>query len=185
MSKSLGNVYTIADLEKKGYSALDYRYFTFTSHYRNKLNFTWDALDFAKKSLDKARMLYNEHLNSDNKVEEKIIDEYLKRFEDAINDDFNMPLAIAVLWDVLKAEKSKDYIPLLNKMDTVFSLDLDKKDEKKEEITIPENIKDILQRRKIARENKDYSLSDKLRDEMLELGYKVIDSKEGQKIEKV
>ena len=186
MSKSLGNVYTIDELEKRGYSALDYRYFSFTSHYRNKLNFTWEALDSAKKSLDRARMLYREHLKSDLKVDENTIAEFKSRFEDAINDDFNMPLALAVMWDVLKAEKSKDYIQLLNKMDTVFSLDLDKVEEKNEEIFVPENVKEILERRKIARENKDFGLSDELRDEIFKLGYKVIDSKEeGQKVEKV
>ena len=184
MSKSLGNVYTIADLEEKGYSALAYRYLTFTSHYRNKLNFTWESIESANNSLIKAKNLYKEHLNSNESMDENAIEEYKKRFEDAINDDLNMPMALSIMWEILKGKKSKDNIELLDMMDSIFSLELNI-EAKEKEIELSNEVKEILNKRKIARENKDYSESDRLRDELLNLGYKVIDSKEGQKVEKV
>ena len=58
MSKSLNNLYTISDLEAKGFTAMDYRIFNFNSHYRNKLNFTWDSLESAKISLARLKESY-------------------------------------------------------------------------------------------------------------------------------
>lgn len=186
MSKSLGNVYTIEELEKRGFSALDYRYFTFTSHYRNKLNFTFEALKSASSSLIKARKLYKEHLNGTEDVTDEEINTYLKRFEDAINDDLNMPKALSIMWEVLRGKKSTKNIKLLDTMDGILSLDLEKgEDLGKEEIVLPKDVKDILNDRQKARENKDFAMSDTLRNKLLSLGYKVIDSKEGQKVEKV
>lgn len=183
MSKSLNNIYRVEDLEKNGLEALSYRYLTFTSHYRNKLNFTWEAIKSANNSLLKARKLYNEHLNSKENVSDDVINEYLKRFEEAINDDLNMPKALSIMWEVLRGEKSEKNIDLLNKMDSILSLDLGKKEsDNSYNISIPDEVNELLNKRKIARENKDFALSDSLRDEILKLGYVVIDSKEGQKV---
>ncbi len=185
MSKSLGNVYTIQDLENKGFSATDYRYLTFTSHYRNKLNFTWDAIRSANVSLGKARKLYAEHLNASGDVTDDEINSYLKRFEDAINDDLNIPKALSIMWEVLRGKKSPKNIKLLDKMDEILSLDLSKTVSEEDSITsIPDEVNGLLERRKEARNNKDFALSDALRDDILKLGFKVIDSKEGQKLER-
>ena len=183
MSKSLGNVYTISDLEEKGYDPLAFRYFAFTSLYRNKLNFTWEALESASNALTKARNMYKEHLNSTIHSSEQYIEELRNKFSDAINDDLNMPLALSVLWEVLKGEKTVESKELLDEMEKVLSLDLAK--EEKIDIDIPVEVKEILSERKEAREQKDFKKSDELRDKLLEMGYKVIDSKEGQKVEKV
>lgn len=186
MSKSLGNVYTIAQLEERGYSALAYRYLTFTSHYRNKLNFTWDSIESANNSLIKAKTLYSEHLKSDLKADKEKIEDYKLRFENAINADLNMPMAISVMWEVLKSPKSRDNIELLDLMDSVLSLDLKEIiNVKSEAEELPIELVEILEKRKNARQNKDFKLSDELRDKILEMGYKVIDTSEGQKIEKV
>lgn len=184
MSKSLGNVYTIKDLNKNGIDALSYRYFTYSSHYRNKLNFTWDAIKSAKNSLNKLRDMVALHKDVNNKIDKNIISKYEEQFLDAINDDMNMPVAISIVWEIAKEkEKSNDFYELIKKFDSVLSLDLDKN--YKEDIYIPEDIKLILKERKDARESKNFEKSDELRDKLKELGYIVKDTKEGQNIEKV
>lgn len=184
MSKSLGNVYTLNDLKAKGIDALSYRYFTYSSHYRNKLNFTWDAIKSAKNSLNKLRDMIALHKDVNKKIDKNILSKYEEQFLDAINDDMNMPVAISIVWEIAKEkEKSNDFYELIKKFDSVLSLDLDKND--KEDINIPEDIKLILNERKDARENKNFAKSDELRDKLKELGYIVKDTKDGQIIEKV
>lgn len=184
MSKSLGNVYTLNDLKAKGIDALSYRYFTYSSHYRNKLNFTWDAIKSAKNSLNKLRDMIALHKDVNKKIDKNIISKYEEQFLDAINDDMNMPVAISIVWEIAKEkEKSNDFYELIKKFDSVLSLDLDKND--KENINIPEDIKLILNERKDARKNKNFAKSDELRDKLKELGYIVKDTKDGQIIEKV
>ena len=184
MSKSLGNVYTLNDLKAKGIDALSYRYFTYSSHYRNKLNFTWDAIKSAKNSLNKLRDMIALHKDVNKKIDKNIISKYEEQFLDAINDDMNMPVAISIVWEIAKEkEKSNDFYELIKKFDSVLSLDLDKND--KEDINIPADIKLILNERKDARKNKNFAKSDELRDKLKELGYIVKDTKDGQIIEKV
>ncbi len=184
MSKSLGNVYTLNDLKAKGIDALSYRYFTYSSHYRNKLNFTWDAIKSAKNSLNKLRDMIALHKGVNKKIDKNIISKYEEQFLDAINDDMNMPVAISIVWEIAKEkEKSNDFYELIKKFDSVLSLDLDKND--KENINIPEDIKLILNERKDARKNKNFAKSDELRDKLKDLGYIVKDTKDGQIIEKV
>ena len=176
MSKSLGNIYTLDDLADKGFSAMDYRMFNFTSHYRNKLNFTWDSLAAAKTSLSRLKDGYQRQLEGTADVDDAVIANYEKRFQEAINDDLNMPLAMGVVWDVVKNPiKSKRFAELLRKFDNVLGLKIDEKDE----IELPEEIKDIIDERKIARQNKDWAKSDELRDKLDALGYLVKDTKDG------
>lgn len=185
MSKSLGNVYKLDDLVKRGIEPLAYRFFTYTSHYRNKLNFTWDAIKAAQISLDRLRELTLSHKGVDTKIDKQKLEDFENRFKNALNDDLNMPASLAVAFEVAKEhEKSNDYYLLLKKFDTVLSLNIDLK-KQEEKIKIPEEIKDILQERKEARDKKDFKTSDILRDKLKSLGYVVIDSKEGQKIEKI
>ena len=183
MSKSLHNVYTITDLEKEGIEALAYRYFTFSAHYRTKLNFTWDSIKAAQVAINRLREATKQHKNGTAVADKAKIEEYTKRFEDAINDDINMPLVMAVVWDVAREkEKSKDYYDLLMKFDTILSLDLDK-EEKQESYS--DEINAILEERKQARANKDFAKSDELRDKLKELGYEVKDTRDGQILNKI
>ena len=185
MSKSLGNVYKLDDLIKRGIEPLAYRFFTYTSHYRNKLNFTWDAIKAAQISLDRLRELTLSHKGVDTKIDKQKLEDFENRFKNALNDDLNMPASLAVAFEVAKEhEKSNDYYLLLKKFDTVLSLNIDLK-KQEEKIKITEEIKNILQERKEARDKKDFKTSDILRDKLKSLGYIVIDSKEGQKIEKI
>ncbi|MGN1330237.1 MAG: cysteine--tRNA ligase [Clostridia bacterium] len=181
MSKSLNNVYTIADLEEKGFSAMDYRMFNYTSHYRNKLNFTWDSLESAKVALNRLKEGYKKHYDGKENVEDSVISEYEQKFNEAINDDLNMPLAMSVVWDVVKNNiKSPKFAELLRKFDQVLGLKLDEKDR----IELPEDVKKLVDERKIARENKDWAKSDEIRDKLVQMGYSVKDTKSGMEITK-
>ncbi len=179
MSKSLNNVYTISDLEAKGFTAMDYRMFNFTSHYRNKLNFTWDSLEAAKIALTRLRESYKRQADGTENVADSVIEEYEVKFEEAINDDLNMPQAMSVVWEVAKNPvKSTKFAELLRKFDEVLGFKLDSK----EELELPDEVKKIVEERKIARENKEWAKSDELRDALNEMGYIVKDSKTGMEI---
>ena len=183
MSKSLGNLYTLEDLAEKGYEPLVYRMFNFTSTYRNQINFTFEAMDAAKVSLSRLRDGLLKHKEGTVSVSEDIIKDYEVRFLDAINDDLNMPLALSVVWDVVKNEnKSKDLYNLLLKFDEVLGLDL--ANYEKEKVSLPEEIVELVNLRNEARANKNWAESDRLRDVLIEKGYSVKDSKEGTIVEK-
>ena len=185
MSKSLGNVYKIKDLEERGFDALDYRFFTYTSSYDNKLNFTWEGLTASKTSLNRLRKLTLSHKGADSYVSDEVILNFKNKFEDALNDNINMPVAVACAFEAAKYEvKSNKIYELLKEFDKVLSIDIDRNVEE-ETLELPSDISEILEERKIARENKDFEKSDKLRDLLKEKGYIVKDSKDGQKIERV
>lgn len=186
MSKSLHNVYTLDDLKAHSIEPLAYRYFTYSSHYRNKLNFTWDGIKASQVALNRLRELVSQHKNAKQDVADEKICELENRFKEAINDDINIPAAMAIVWEVAKEQtKSNKYYLLLKKFDSVLALDLDKKNESEDMEEYSEEIMEILRKRKIARDNKDFKKSDVLRDKLKELGYLVIDSKDGQKLKKV
>ncbi len=185
MSKSLKNVYTISDLEREGIEALAYRYFTYSAHYRTKLNFTWEAIKSAQVALNRLREATRQQKAGENKADKERIEEYKRRFEEAINDDINMPLAIAVVWDVAKEkEKNREYYELIKKFDEILSLELDR-EENTEKVEYPEEVEELLKERKEARENRDYKKSDELRDRIREHGFDVKDTREGQIVNKI
>ena len=187
MSKSLGNVYTLKELKEKGIEPLAYKLFCFSSHYRNKLNFTFDGVKASQVSLNRLRDGYLKHKNGNANIEENKINEYEQKFHEAINDDLNMPLALSVVWEVIReTDKSKEYAKLIEKFDTVFGLYL-KNSEKyiKIDLEIPENVKELLEERKKARQEKNWAKSDEIRDKIKELGYAVKDTANGMEIEKV
>ena len=185
MSKSLGNVYLLKDIINKGFNPLSYRLFTYSSHYRNKLNFTWESLEATEKSLERLKKGYKTHLEGKDEIDEKLINEYEEKFHKAINDDLNMPLAMGVVWDVIRNEKkSPEFAKLLLKFDNIMGLKIDEDDKEDINIEIPEEILILVEERKKARENKDWQESDRLRDIIKEKGYSVKDTKEGMKIEK-
>ena len=182
MSKSLGNVYLLQDIVDRGYDPLVYKLFCYSIQYRKKLNFTWEGMDAAKVSLDRLRDAYQKHLEGNEEIEDAEIEKYRNSFTEAINDDLNMPVAMSVVWEVAKtSKKSKKLADLLKEFDKVLGINIDYI--QKEEV--PEEIKELLEIRQKARENKDWAESDKIRDLIKEKGYIVKDSKEGQTIEKI
>ncbi len=185
MSKSLGNTYTVQDLIDKGYDPLAYKMLCYTSHYRNKLNFTWEGLSNAQNSLIKLKEGYLKHKEGTENIEESVIEGYKEKFLEAINDDLNMPVAMSVIWDIIKnPKKSKQLADLLLSFDKVLGIKIDEKIEQKEE-EIPQEILELIEQRKIARQEKNWTLSDDLRDKIKELGYAVKDSKDGMTVEKI
>ncbi len=188
MSKSLGNTYTLDQLQEKGIEPLAYKMFCYTAHYRTKLNFTFEGALSTQKALNRLREGYLTHLQNDEKVDETEIKEYKQRFLDAVNDDLNMPLAMGVVWEVVRNnKKSKQFADLLLEFDKILGLDLENSKkylEEQEKVELSEEIKELVEQRKIARENKNWAESDRIRDLLKEKGYTVKDTKEGQIIEK-
>ena len=185
MSKSLGNVYMVKDIIEKGYDPLVYRLFNYSCHYRNKLNFTWEGIESTSKSLERLRSGFKIHEQGNNVISSDVIEKFEKKFNLAINDDMNMPSALAVVWEVIRYEtKSKQLSELLLKFDTVLALDIQKKIEINSE-DIPTEVLRLIELRKEARIQKNWVESDKIRDEILSKGYQVKDSKDGMEIKKI
>ena len=167
MSKSLGNVYLLDDIMKRGYDPLVYRLFNFSCHYKGKLNFTWEGIEAASTALTRLRDGYQKHLTG---------------FHQAINDDLNMPLAMSAVWEAVKyQDKSPKIAKLLEKFDTVLGLKIT---EKKEE-EIPQEILELVEQRKVARNEKNWTESDRLRDLIAQKGYSVKDTKDGAEVSKI
>lgn len=180
MGKSLGNLYTLEQLEEKGFDPLDYRYFFMMAHYKKQQNFTFEALSAAHNSYKSLKSLVLEHKKSLVKTEKEVLEKYRQEFLNAINDDLNMPLALATIWDLVKNPKSIDIYNLVMDFNKVLSLDFEES-----KVLIPENVKTLAEERWQAKQNKNYALSDSLRDEILKLGYTIKDSKEGYEIIKL
>lgn len=176
MSKSLGNIYTVDQLVEKGFDPLDFRYFFMNAHYRKQQNFTFEALTAAHNALKSLREIVKEHKNSQQSTDKQVLQDYKKQFVDAINDDLNFPLALGVVWGLVKLPRSKDIYDLVLDFDKVLSFGF------AEEAQIPQNVKELAQKRWEAKQNKDYATSDLLRDQILKLGYVVKDRKDGYEI---
>lgn len=176
MSKSEGKIKTISQLEEDGFDPLAYKLFNYSALYRRPLTWTIEGFEGAQESFKKLKRLTTELVDDGEKNEE-----FLKRFSDAINDDLNMPQALAVFWELLRDKDAKGKYQTVEKMDEVFGLKLFEKDE----IDIPDEIKAIAEERKEARENKDWAKSDELRDKLKDMGWIVEDSKKGYELEKL
>ena len=182
MSKSLNNLYTVDELEKMGYEPLVYRMFNFSSSYRAQINFTFDAMDSAKIALDRLREGYLKHVNGSDDVSDEEINNLEEQFHKAINDDLNMPVAMSVVWNVIKNPvKSQKFKDLLLKFDQVLGFDL-KNYTGKEQKEIPQEDLELVELRNQARNNKDWKESDRIRDILLSKGYSVKDTPEGTQI---
>ena len=182
MSKSLGNVYLLDDIMKRGYDPLVYRLFNFSCHYKGKLNFTWEGIEAASTALTRLRDGYQKHLTGMADVDGTIISEIENKFHQAINDDLNMPLAMSAVWEAVKyQDKSPKIAKLLEKFDTVLGLKIT---EKKEE-EIPQEILELVEQRKVARNEKNWTESDRLRDLIAQKGYSVKDTKDGAEVSKI
>ena len=179
MSKKLGNTYLVSQLEEMGYSPMCFRYFCLNTHYRKKLNFTFEGMDGAKTAYARLCALVAKHREGENDVSDEKLAAYRKEFEEDVTDDLNVPGAMGVLWTMLKEPASRKIYALALEMDKVFGLKLDeaKAEEVKEEF--PAEITAIANERAAARAAKDWGKSDELRAKLDELGYAVKDTKEG------
>lgn len=183
MSKSLGNTYTLDELAEKGYSPMDFRYFCLNTHYRKKLNFTFEGMDSAKTAYSRLLALLAACAASDAKTDSKIIEDFDKAFADAVSDDLNIPLGLGELWTLLKNPPSRDIYEAAMRADKVLGLSLDKCTEKKED-DVPDEIRQIAETRFAARKAKNWAESDALRDKLASLGWSVLDAKDSYTLKK-
>lgn len=183
MGKSMGNFLTLQSLIDKGYSPAVYRYFLLQTHYRKQLNFSWDAMDAAKAGLTNlvARL---------QKVEAGVVnDELLSEIRDALNDDLNAPQALALVWKAIgkSGDVSPDVVATILAADNwMLGLNLE------ELITLPsitddapDEIQALAQKRKVARENKDWEAADALRNQINDAGWNVLDGPDGHTLNKL
>jgi cysteinyl-tRNA synthetase len=169
MSKSKGTIKRVTDLIEMGISPLAYKLYTYSAVYRKPLAWKIDNVKTAQEQYKTLRRLTTQ-LEDDSTVNQ----EYLDKFTEAINDDLNTPQAIAILWELLRDTSATGKYQAVEKMDKVLALHL----LKKEQLDIPEEVQKIAKERQTAREKKDWTTSDKLRDQIQELGYKIKDMKD-------
>ena len=174
-------------------------------NYNTKMNFTFESLKTSRKSVINLRKLYLEHLNSKNHKEtenikkddiEMIIEECINEFEKSLLDNLNMAKAISYVWKLVKYDvKDERIAKAMLKLDEIMGIDLANSEKYLNEIKEKEEIinksdekyieaEKLLEERKLAKENKEYDKADILRDKIAELGFIVIDEKQGSRIER-
>ncbi|MDE1919490.1 MAG: cysteine--tRNA ligase [Patescibacteria group bacterium] len=181
-SKSLGNVVYLSDVVAKGIHPLALRYFFLQAHYRTPLSFSWDALAGAASALDRLWKLTHEIGEVSKRV--KSHSEASDRFLAAVRDDLATPQALSILWDSLRSE---DYTPeekwgLIKEADAHFGLSLLQPNAPSGtllEKDVPEDVRQLLAKRREARAHNDFKEADHLRDEIGRRGYRVDDGPDG------
>jgi len=175
VSKSKGGLFTVSELEEKGFSPLEYRYLVLSTHYRKPLNFSLDELTSAKNAYQRLKNIISE-IKDDKKSNGK----YLDDFQKVINDDLNIPKALQVLWKLVRDDRAHGKINSIKKFDEVLGLDL----LKKEKVDVPKEVLKLVKEREAARKSKDWKRSDELRDKINKLGFNVADTEERSVVSK-
>ena len=188
MSKSLKNTYTLTDLKERGHSPLAFRYLALTTHYRQTLNFSWDALLGAENSY-KNLLEHIQRIKADGFTlnpfrARKISAEkknWRKRFESAIQNDLGTPEALAVLWDLIKADgvSGKAKKTLVKEFDAFLGLGLEMGLKKS---PLPAHILELAEKREAARKGKDWTQADVLRKDIEKEGFSVEDTENGYRV---
>ncbi len=206
MSKSKGNFYKFEDIKENGFSAMDLRMLILSSHYRSQMNFSWESLTQAQKNIKtlenfftRINNLENEIENNESKVDVK---EFQKEFEDAMSDDLNTPQALSIIFDFVKNVNSvldKNENINLNEIKSFFEKVLNVLGIKikskttyvnskltiKRSIGISQEVLNLAEQRKQARDEKNFEKSDQLRDEIKDLGFEIKDVKDGYELVKI
>jgi len=179
MSKSNGDFLTVNTLIAKGYNPLSYRYFVLSSHYQKPLDFSYENLDGAENAYLKLKSRISKLDKNDGELDKDGFDKFNKQFMDAMDSNLNTSLALTTVYDVLKSELN-DYtkLELIKKFDEVLSLDL-LKEEESVSVSNHDEIMALIEERRLAKMNKDFSKADNIRDELLSKGIKLIDTREG------
>jgi cysteinyl-tRNA synthetase len=198
MSKSLGNFFTLRDLVAKGWSGREIRYVLINGHYRQPLNFTFDALEAARSSLARIDECVDALSTLAGSATAGELPAWAaaarQSFEAAIADDLSLPEAFAALFalvresnsaihqSALRPEQAAVVLSTFDALDAVFGLIRFKRaaDE-----GVPADIEVLVRSRAAARASKDWAGSDRFRDELAAMGWEVRDSKEGQKVKKL
>lgn len=180
MSKSKGDFLTVSLLEEKGYNPLSYRLMCLQSHYRKQLVFTFENLDNAEQTYKKLKQK-TLNLSNDGIIDEDKFDMYNKKFISFLDDDLNTSSCLTVLYDMLKDNDLNDATKrkLTESFDKVLSLDLLKKNEVSLNDELVSYIEEKIALRTLAKQNKDFIEADKIRNELLEKGILLKDTREG------
>jgi cysteinyl-tRNA synthetase len=183
VSKSKGGLYTLSELEQKGYTPEDYRYFNLLAHYQKPLQFSLENLDAAQTALNKLKRKIT-HLREEDFPGKKEAKSYETKFLNAVNDDLNTALSIEVLNSLLEdqAISSETRLITAEKFDEVLGLGISSW--KPQKLNIPSEVQDLINQRQLAREAKDFAQSDILRNIIKEKGFIIEDSENGPRIEK-
>jgi cysteinyl-tRNA synthetase len=182
MSKSSGDFLTLDFLIKKGFDPMAYRLFSLTSHYRNYLNFSWEAMENAQESLNSLRKKTQPFIGMEGSAKGVDAREWSLRFKEYIGDDLNSSAAMGVLNLMLadSALENNEKAALIKEFDCVLGLRLLEKVEKpKHSLEDVAKVEALIRERDLAREAKNFAESDRLRDVLLELDVIVKDSKDG------
>ena len=179
MAKSTGNFLQTKSLLEKNINPIAYRFWLLMANYGTKVNFSWEALEGSTIAL---KRLYKLYLGLGNDIGQ-INTEYQRKFKEYIEDDLDTPQVLSLLWNLIKDEKisNKDKKATIFDFDKILGLNFENL---KEEI-IPEEIEKIAEERELARKNKDFEKSDKLREKINSLGYEIKDNKEGIELSKI
>ena len=177
MSKSKGEFLTVDLLKSKGYNPLSYRFMCLNSSYRKVLVFSYEALSNAENSYLKLKKKIST-LSDDGDVSKDVYEEYDSKFRAYIGDDLNTANAITLIYDLLKdLVNDSTKLSLIKAWDTVLSLDL--LEDESIEVNLDSEILEKIELRNKAKLEKNYELADKIRDELLKDGIKLIDSRDG------
>jgi len=187
MSKSKGEFLTVSLLESKNYNPLAYRLFCLQSHYRKPLVFSYDALDQASGTYKKLKNRIAE-LSKEGAVDEAAVKEYKEKFVEVVGNDVNTSMGITLLYDVLKSElNGPTKRAIIASYDYVLSLDL-LKEEVQENAGVDAELEAYvlakIEERKAAKKEKNFALADAIRNELLEKGIVLKDTREGVKWER-
>ena len=181
MSKSKGEFLTVSLLEEKGYDPICYRLFCLQSHYRKQLLFSYDILDGAVNTYNKLKSkIKNIKENKNGEIEYNLVEKYKINFLEALGNDLNTSLALTTLYDVIKSEANNNTkLYLIEMFDSVLSLNLLKDDIQKIDDELTKYINEKIEERNKAKQNKNYELSDSIRNELLQKGIILKDTREG------
>ena len=182
MSKSKGKTLTVDTLIENGYDPLSYRFLCLQSHYRKQLTFSYSSLDGAENAYKKLknRVL---SLSKEGEVDTETFNTYKNNFVSYLEDDINTANAISVIYDVLKANTNDlTKYELIKDFDKVLGLELTTETNNTIQVDI-EFINSKIEERNEAKKNKNYELADQIRNELLEMGIILKDTREGTTFE--
>ncbi len=182
MAKSEGTSYALSDIKEKGFEPMVLRYLFLQAHYRSKQNFTWESLEASKMAYQKLKDFLSQKEIKKLEIEKlragkEKIEDYRKKFIGYISDDFNVPGAVGLVWEIIKDNSLPypDKKKLILDFDRVLGLGLNKiKKERKE--GIPTAVEKLVAERELARQKKDWKKADELRNKIYDLGFMIEDA---------
>lgn len=178
MSKSNGEFLTVDLLIKKGFNPLAYRLFCLQSHYQKQLLFTYESFEGAQNTYDKLISKIKSINEDSSEVDKALFEKYNNMFKETLCDNLNTSNSLTVLYDVLKSDLNNNTkLALIKSFDKVLSLDLIKEEKYDEELI--SYIEDMIIKRSNAKKEGNYELADSIRNELLERGIILKDTREG------